>query len=74
MLLVKKILGHKRIESTMKYTKLIPLKEDEYDVTAATTIEEDQALLKAGFEYVTERNDIKLYRMPKIFAKYMDKR
>jgi len=31
------------------------------------------AVVKAGFEYVTERNDIKLYRRPKIFAKYMDK-
>jgi len=29
--------------------------------------------LKAGFEYVTERNGIKLYRRSKIFAKYMDK-
>ena len=73
LLLVKKILGHKRIDSTLKYTQLVCLKEDEYDVTAATTIEEDQELLKAGFEYVTERNDVKLYRRPKIFAKYMDK-
>jgi hypothetical protein len=71
---IKKILGHKCIESTLKYTQLIPLKEDEYDVTAATTIEEDQELLKTGFEYVTERNGMKLYRRPKIFAKYMDKR
>jgi len=39
----------------------------------ATSIEEDQELLQAGFEFVTERNGIKLYRRPKIFAKYMDK-
>jgi hypothetical protein len=57
----------------MKYTQLIPLKEGEYDVAAATSIEEDQELLKAGLEYVTERNGIKLYCRPKIFAKYMDK-
>ena len=74
LLLVQKILGHKRITSTMKYTQLIPLKEDEYDVTASTSIEEDQELLKVGFEYITERNGIKLYRRPKIFAKYMNKR
>jgi integrase len=73
LLLVQKILGHKRITSTMKYTQLIPLKEDEYDVTAATSIEEDQELLKTGFEYVTQRKGIKLYRRPKIFAKYMNK-
>jgi integrase len=74
LLLVQKILGHKRITSTMKYTQLVCLKEDEYDIGAATTIEEDQQLLKTGFEYVTERNGIKLYRRPKMFAKYMDKR
>jgi len=74
LLLVQKVLGHKRIESTLKYTQLIPLREDEYDVTAAADIDEDQELLKAGFEYVTERNGIKLYRRPKIFAKYMDTR
>jgi len=51
---------------------LIPLKEDEYDVSGATTIEADKQLLKVGFEYVTERNGIKLYRRPKVFAKYMD--
>ena len=72
LLLVKKILGHRQISSTMKYTQLIPLKEDEYDVSGATTIEEDKQLLKVGFEYVTGRNGIKLYRRPKVFAKYMD--
>ena len=42
-----------------------------YDATAATNIEEDQELLKVGFEYVTERNGIKLYRRPKIFSKFV---
>ena len=53
----------------MKYTRLIPLKEDEYDVTLVISIEEDQELLKTGFEYGIERNGIKLYREPKIFSK-----
>ena len=69
LLLVQKILGHKRITSTMKYVQLINFQEEEYDVSAATTVEEDQELLKAGFEYITERNGIKLYRRPKIFSK-----
>ena len=70
ILLVKKLLGHKRIENTMKYAQLIHFKGDEYDVATAITIEEDQELLKTGFEYVTERRGIKIYRRPKIYAKY----
>jgi len=70
ILLVKKLLGHKRIENTMKYAQLIHFKEDEYDVATSITIEEDQELLKTEFEYVTERKGIKSYRRPKIHAKY----
>jgi hypothetical protein len=69
ILLVKKLLRHKRIENTMKYTKLIQFKQDDFEVATATTVEEDQELLKVGFEYVTERNGIKLYRRPKAFAR-----
>lgn len=69
ILLVQKILGHKCIENTMKYTQLVCFKESDYDVATATTLEEDQQLLKIGFEYVTERNSIKIYRKPKTFAK-----
>jgi len=32
------------------------------------TLEEDQQLLKVGFEYVIECNDIKIYRIPMTFA------
>lgn len=56
--------------NVLKYTQLVGFKEDEYDVATVTTLDEDQELLKEGFEYVTEHNGIKLYRRPKIFAKY----
>lgn len=69
ILLVQKILGHKRIENTMKYTQLVCFHDNDYDVATVTTLEEDQQLLKVGFEYVTDRNGIKLYRKPKTFAK-----
>jgi len=45
-------------------------KGDEYDVATATSLEEDKDLLKAGFEYIAERNGVKLYRRPKISAKH----
>lgn len=53
ILLVKKLLGHKRIENTMKYTQLIQFKDDDYTVKVATDIEKAKELVKAGFEYVT---------------------
>jgi len=37
-----------------------------------TVIQRRLELLKVGFDFVTERNGIKLYRRTKIFAKYMD--
>jgi len=68
ILLVQKLLGHKRIESTMKYTRLVHFKDDEFDVETATTVEEAKELLKIGFDYITEKNGISLFRRPKRFG------
>jgi hypothetical protein len=68
ILLVKKLLRHKNIKNTMKYTQLIQFKDSEYEVATATTIEEAKAVLSAGFEYVTEKNGIMLFRKPKRFV------
>lgn len=74
ILLVKEMLGHKDINNTMKYTRLIQFEEDDYEIATATSIDEDQELLKVGFEYVTERNSIKIYRKPKAFGHLVNKR
>ena len=68
ILLVKKLLGHKRIQNTMKYTQLVHFKDDEFEVATATTIEEAKQLLAVGFDYVTEKNGIMLFRGPKRFS------
>jgi len=68
ILLVKKLIGHKKIENTMKYTQLIQFKDSEYEVTSATTLEEAKTILAAGFDYVTEKNGIVLFRKPKRFV------
>ena len=68
VLRVQKLLGHKKIENTMKYSQLIQFKDSEYEVTSATTIEEAKAVLAAGFEYVTEKEGIMLFRKPKSFV------
>jgi len=68
ILLVKKLLGHKKIENTMKYTQLIQFKDDEYDVATATTVEEAKTLLAAGFEQQPQAiNGVYLFRKPKRF-------
>lgn len=45
----------------------VAAKDSEYEVTTATTIEEAKPILAAGFEYVTEKNGIMLFRKPKRF-------
>jgi len=70
VLTVKKLLGHKRIENTMKYIGMIHFKGDEFEVTSATTVEEAKQILSSGFDYVTEKNGIMLFRRPKRFSKY----
>lgn len=74
VLTVKKLLGHKRVENTMKYIGMLHFKDDEFEVTATTTVEEDKQALTAGFQYVTERNGVKLWRRMKRFGHSDDKR
>jgi integrase len=68
ILLVKKLLGHKKIENTMKYTQLIQFKDNEFEVATATTIEEAKPIIGAGFEFVHEKNGIMMFRKPKRFV------
>ena len=71
VLTVKRLLGHKRIENTMKYIGLIHFKDSQFEVTTASTIEEAKQVLTAGFDYVAEKNGIMLFRRPKRFSKYV---
>jgi integrase len=68
VLAVKKLLGHKRIQNTMKYMHMILFKDDEFEVATASTIEEAKEIISAGFEYVTEMRGVKLFRKPKRFG------
>jgi hypothetical protein len=61
----RSLLGHRSIENTLIYTQLINLESDEFHVRVAKTLEEDKELIKAGFEYVTERDGVKVYRKRK---------
>jgi hypothetical protein len=54
---------HHRVADT-----LVHFKDDEFDVETATTVEEAKELLKIGFDYITDRNGISLFRRPKRFG------
>jgi len=73
VLTVKKLLGHKRVENTMKYIGLMPaFKDEEFEVATATSDEEIKKIGAAGFVKYDERRIgetvISYYRRPKRFS------
>jgi len=62
---VQERLGHRSITSTLIYTHLVNFESDEYHTATSKSLKEDEDLLKAGFEYVTERDGVKIYRKRK---------
>lgn len=67
VLTVQKLLRHKSVLNSMKYIHMLNFKDDEFEVTAATDIEEAKKILSAGFDYVTQKDGIMLFRKPKRF-------
>ncbi|MCW3977625.1 MAG: site-specific integrase [Candidatus Bathyarchaeota archaeon] len=66
ILFVKQQMGHRKLETTLIYTQLLHLnEEDEYTTRVAKTIEEDAKLIENGFQYVTERDGLRLFRKRK---------
>jgi integrase len=65
ILLVKEKLGHKRLETTLIYTHLIDFRDQEYTVRTAKSVKEATELIEAGFEFVTEIDEVKLFKKPK---------
>jgi integrase/recombinase XerD len=65
LLHVKRLLGHKDLRTTLRYTQLIEIEGDEYHSAAAKTIQEAQKLIEQGFEYVTDIEGVKLFRKRK---------
>ena len=65
ILLVKQQLGHKKIETTLIYTQLINLNDDEWTCRTDTDIKQSTELIEAGFEYITEQDGHKLFRKRK---------
>jgi integrase len=65
ILLVMKQMGHRQIRTTLIYTQLLNLNDDEWACKTATNIKDATALIEAGFEYITELDGTKLFRKRK---------
>jgi integrase len=62
---VMQLLGHKNIRNTLVYTRLINFETDEFVCKVAKTVEEASALVESGFDYVTDIDELKLFRKRK---------
>ncbi len=67
---VKRVLGHKSINTTMRYVELYEeiytnLKPENYICETASTINEAKNLIEQGFEYVSEIEGEQLYKKVK---------
>jgi integrase len=65
ILYTQRKMGHRNLNNTLIYTHLVNFKSDEYTVRVAETINEACKLLEAGFEYVCNMNDTKIFRKRK---------
>ena len=67
LLEVQQKLGHRHISSTVIYTHLVNFDSDEYLHAHAKTLEEEDALLDAGYEFVrySEKDQVAIYRKRK---------
>ncbi len=62
---VMQLLGHRNIRNTLVYTHLVNWESDEFVCKVAKTVNEAQALVESGFDYVTDVEDYKLFRKRK---------
>ncbi|UCD97236.1 MAG: hypothetical protein JSV35_04120 [Candidatus Bathyarchaeota archaeon] len=65
ILYVMHLLGHRNINNTLLYTQVIDLSDDEFVSKVAKTVDEACELEEAGFDYVTDVDDVKIFRKRK---------
>jgi len=59
------LMGHRKLETTMKYMHLMNLNDDEWTVAGATTAKQATELLEHGFTYQTTIEGIHLFKKRK---------
>jgi integrase len=73
ILFTKQQMGHSQIKTTLIYTQLLNLDDDEWTCKTANTIEQATQLVEAGFEYITEIDGTKLFRKRKLATPFFYK-
>jgi hypothetical protein len=68
VLTVKKALRHRAVQSTMKYIGLLQFKDDDWEVTTATNVEEIKHLASLSYQKFYEFQGIHVFGKPKKFA------
>jgi len=62
---VMRLLGHKNIKNTLIYTQLVTFEDDEYICKTAENVKEAKELIEAGYQYVCDMDNLKLFRKRK---------
>ncbi|NWG11178.1 site-specific integrase [Candidatus Bathyarchaeota archaeon] len=65
LLFVKAQLGHSDLRTTLRYTQLVNLGNEDYVCKAAKNVSEATQLIEQGFEFVCEVENAKLFRKRK---------
>lgn len=58
-------MGHTHLSTTLKYIRRSRAMNRNFDCKTTRTVEEAEQAIEAGFEYVTEIDDVNLWRKPK---------
>ncbi len=56
------LLSYRNIKNTLVYTQLITFEDDDYIRKAAANVKEATELIEAGYEYVCDVDNVKLFR------------
>ena len=63
---VMQVLGHRRIQNTLKYIQLAKVCEStDYVCKVAKDDKEISLLIESGFEYICDKDGLKFFRKPK---------
>ena len=58
-------MGHRKLSTTLRYTQLVDMGEDEWIVKVASSIEEFATLLQLGFSFVSDYDGKKVLKKRK---------
>jgi integrase len=65
ILLAQSTLGHRDLRNTLVYTHLIDNENDDFVCKVARSVDEAKELVESGFDYVTDMDNMKLFRKRK---------